>query len=85
MRELSSTEIMLVSGAGDIDPMDVAISYTSTVMGAAVGFTVAGPVGGFIGAVVGFSAGTAMNIGYSFATGMGGLYRDNGYACTMSS
>lgn len=84
MRELSSAEIIAVSGAGDIDPMDVAISYSSTVVGAAVGFSVAGPVGSIVGAVAGFTVGTAMNVGYSLATGGGGLYRDDLYACHMS-
>ena len=84
MRELSSAEIMAVSGAGDIDPMDVAITYSPAVISAAVGLTVAGPVGGIIGAVVGFTAGVAMNVGYSMATGGGGLYRDDLYACHMS-
>ncbi|MDO8909970.1 MAG: hypothetical protein Q7W55_15905 [Pseudohongiella sp.] len=84
MRVLNSAEIEMVSGGSDIDPMDIAISYSSTVISAAIGFSVAGPVGGLIGAAVGFTAGTAMTIGYSLATGGGGLYRDDLYACHMS-
>jgi hypothetical protein len=64
--------------------MDFAISYSSTVVSAAVGFTVAGPVGGLIGAAVGFGAGIAMTVGYSLASGGGGLYREDQYACHMS-
>jgi len=84
MRELTKEEIAKVSG-GELDPMEVAISYSSTAVGVAVGLTVGGPVGGVIGGAVGFGAGTLMSAGYSYATGSGGLYRDDGMACVMPS
>lgn len=85
MKELNSHEIDMVSGGWfDIEPMDVAISYSSTAIGAGVGLTIAGPVGGIVGAAVGFGTGLAMSVGYSMATGPGGAYRDNGMVCYTS-
>ncbi|MDP2286005.1 MAG: hypothetical protein Q8S94_15315 [Pseudohongiella sp.] len=82
MRELNSSEVMLISGGVDIDPMDIAVSYSSTVVGLAVGFSIAGPAGSIIGAFAGFVLGTTANIGYSLATGGSDrLYFDDGEAC----
>ena len=85
MRELSVQEVGLVGGGSWFDPMELAITYTSTVAGAGVGLTVAGPVGGIAGAVVGFGMGVAMSAGYSMATEPGGAYRDDGMSCHMTS
>jgi hypothetical protein len=84
MRELTIKEIGLVSG-GVIDPMDVAIGYSSGAVSMFVGFTIAGPVGGIVGAVAGFTLGMTASIGYSLATSPGGMYRDDGMACHMAS
>lgn len=84
MRELNLEEINAVSG-GDIDPMDVAVSYSSTVIGGAIGLTVAGPVGGIVGGAIGFTAGIVMSVGYSLATSIGGMYRNTGYDCSRDS
>jgi outer membrane lipoprotein SlyB len=85
MRELSAQEVGLVGGGGWLDPMEVAISYSSTAIGAGVGMAVAGPAGGVAGAVVGFGLGLAMSTGYSLATGPDGAYRDDGMSCHMTS
>jgi len=85
MRELTENEVFCVSGGSDIDPMDVAISYSSTVIGAGVGMVVGGPVGGVVGAAVGFGAGMVMSFGYSSASGSGGGYYDDGSSCQMTS
>ncbi|HDZ10245.1 hypothetical protein [Pseudohongiella sp.] len=85
MRVLSEKEILCVSGGSDFDPMDVAISYSSTVIGAGVGMVAGGPVGGVVGAAVGFGAGLAMSFGYSSASGPGGSYYDDGSSCQASS
>lgn len=84
MRELTANEIMMVSGGSNVDPMDVAISYSSTVIGAAVGLTMGGPVGGIVGAAVGFGAGMLMSYGYGLATGPDGSYVDDGMTCQVS-
>lgn len=81
MRELNTQEILCVSGGSDLDPMDVAISYSSTVIGAGVGMVAGGPLGGVVGAALGFGAGLAMSYGYSLASGPGGAYYDNGTSC----
>ena len=85
MRELSMQEIESVSGGDWLDPMDVAISYSSTMVSFFVGLTVAGPVGGIVGAVAGFGVGIAATTGYSMATSPGGAYRDDGMSCHMTS
>lgn len=85
MRELNAQEILRVSGGSDIDPMDVAISYSSTVIGAGVGMVTGGLVGGVVGAAVGFGAGMVMSYGYSLASGPGGYYYDDGSSCRASS
>lgn len=82
MRHLTEKEILCVSGGSDIDPMDVAISYSSTVIGAGVGMVAGGPVGGVVGAAVGFGAGLAM---YSLASGPDGSYYDDGSSCQATS
>lgn len=84
MRELNSTEIMKVSGGGDIDPMDYAIGYSSTMVSLFVGFSIAGPIGGIFGAVGGFALGSIMNIGYSLASGGSDrTYYDDGETCRI--
>lgn len=85
MRELSVQEIEMVGGGELIDPMDVAIAFSSGITSMAVGLTVAGPVGGIVGAVAGFTLGMTASIGYSLATSPGGAYRDDGMSCHMAS
>lgn len=75
MRELNLEEINAVSGG---DAMDFAISYTTTVIGGAIGLTVGGPVGGVVGGAIGFVAGTVISVGYSLTSGIGGMYRSTG-------
>jgi len=48
LRELNSAEFMKVSGGGDIDPMDYAIDYSSSMVSLFVGLSVAGPIGGIV-------------------------------------
>jgi hypothetical protein len=84
MRELNSAEVMKVSGGGDIDPMDYAIGYSSSMVSLFVGLSVAGPIGGIVGAVGGFAIGSIMNIGYSLASGGSGrTYYDDGESCRI--
>jgi hypothetical protein len=84
MRELNSEEVMQVSGGGDIDPMDIVVGYSSSIVGLAVGFSIAGPIGSIAGAFAGFAVGTAANIGYSFASGGSDrLYFDDGDSCRL--
>lgn len=85
MRELSEQEVRCVSGGSDIDPMDVAISYSSTVIGAGAGMVAGGLVGGVVGAAVDFGAGLVMSFGYSLASGPSGFYYDDGRSCRMGS
>ena len=85
MRELSVQEVEMVGGGNWLEPMDVAIGYSSGAVSAAVGLTVAGPVGGIVGAFVGFGLGLAASVGYSLATGPDGSYRDDGMSCHATS
>lgn len=83
MRELSIAEVHAVSGGWELDPMSVAITYSSTVMSAGIGLTVGGPVGGIAGAAIGFGMGLAMSIGYSMASSYNNHFYDDGMSCVM--
>lgn len=81
MRELSIADVQAVSGGWELDPMDVAITYSSTVMSAGIGLTVGGPLGGIAGAAIGFGMGLAMSIGYSMASSSSSYYYNDGRSC----
>ncbi|HEY9514025.1 MAG TPA: hypothetical protein VIQ48_15790 [Rhodanobacter sp.] len=66
MKELTVNEMTIASG-GSI-AMDLAIGWSSTVEGAGIGLVLGGPVGGLIGAGVGFVGGAIAAIGYELAT-----------------
>ena len=66
MKTLNANEMAAVSG-GSL-AMDLAIGWSSTVEGAGMGLVVGGPVGGLMGAGVGFLAGAIAATGYELAT-----------------